>query len=536
MLSTPEAPPRRSVVRRNLTSYPAARMRSDDPLAAALRPPSGGGTEDQGGRPSGWLLGPVPDLLLGCGIGYAVLAITLFFLQLRFGIQMEQIGPWLPLIILVTGIPHYGATLLRIGATAEERQRHGAPAVLWGVAALGALLAGLLRPRFGAVLITLYLSLSPWHYAAQNYGLTMLFLKRRGVPVSALDRRLVKASYLASYLLVLVSYHQVRADGGNDPLFAASSSFRFLPLGLPLSLVRAVAALLFVIYAAALVVSLRRLLRACRLRTLTPIAALLFSQGCWFSVPGLLGVFLPGRIPGRQVALAFIWIALGHCVQYLWISTYYHRHAAGAGGRAQGLGFLARATLLGATLWVVPAVLFAPGSLGRVPFDAGLGLLVAAAVNLHHFALDARIWRLRDPRLSARLVLGQAAERSGSAGRSARRRPPRLVALTLLTVGGLCIFAWIAAAWEREVGYRRAYAARDIERLTCASERLRALGRDGPQIHVALGRLHQARGDLSAAAAAYRSALALDPEQAEAKRRYEQVTAMPAEPVPEPAP
>lgn len=503
-------------------------MRPDE-LAAEAPHSSAGRCADvhRDGRGS-WLLGPAIDLLLGCGLVYVALGVSLFLCQLRFGIEMAQINPWLPFVILVTGIPHYGATLIRVCETREDRRRHGGPALLLGAAALCALVMGLFMPRLGSALITLYLSLSPWHYAAQNYGISMLFLKRRGIPVSAQERRWLRSSFVASYLLVLVSYHQVRAGGSSDPLYAASSAYGFLSLGLPAQLVHVLTPLLALIYVVTLGVSLRLLLRKSRPRDLAPIAALLFSQCCWFSLPALVSLLAPGRYPGRQVALAFIWIALGHCVQYLWISSYHHRAAVGTGGPGTALRYLAWATLLGASLWVVPAVVFAPGALGRVPFDAGLGLLIAAAVNLHHFALDARIWRLRDPRTSALLITGHAPLTPRLRARPARSRPPTLATTALITVGGLSVFAWIAAAWEREVGYRRAYAARDVDRLTCASERLAALGRDGPQIHVALGRLHQARGDLASAATAYRTALALDPTHAEARRRYEQVTALTA--------
>ena len=125
-----------------------------------------------------------------------------------------------------------------------------------------------------------------------------------------------------------------------------------------------------------------------------------------------------------------------------------------------------------------------------------------------------------------------------------------------LTVGGLSVFAWVAIAWEKEVGHHRAFAAGDLARLEQASLRLAALGRDGAQIHialgtlharqgraaaaaieferslrlhptaaawVALGRLHRGRGDLQAAAAAYQEALRLEPKHAVARQLLEQL-------------
>ena len=59
-----------------------------------------------------WLFGPVSDLLLGCGGLYAIvlLAFAIGGAELR-----AQEAIWLgPLLVLLLGAPHYGATLLRV--------------------------------------------------------------------------------------------------------------------------------------------------------------------------------------------------------------------------------------------------------------------------------------------------------------------------------------------------------------------------------------------------------------------------------------
>jgi tetratricopeptide (TPR) repeat protein len=511
----------------------------------------------EGSRSGRWLFGPLADLLLGCGLGYVAWVLLLFL----WSPQMARLGPWLPLLVLVTGVPHYGATLLRITASKDDRRRFAGPALLLGALFLCAFVAGLSAPRFGAWLITAYLSLSPWHYAAQNYGITMLFLRRRGIKVGAGSRRLLRTSFMASYLLVLFSYHQIGAGGGNDPLYASSGAFRFVPLGVPREVIRLAAPLLVLIHLGSLALALRSFLRDSTLARLGPALGLLLSQCLWFTLPAAMMLFPRGHYPSHHAALAFVWIAVGHSVQYLWITTYYQRAALrlpASGKAGSGFLFLLRATLVGAALWFVPTLVFAPGApgaLGHVPFDAGLGLLVAAAVNLHHFALDGMIWRLRDPRSGTLLADQRSSDPSAPVQPlPARSGPPSLATCALVTIGGLSIFAWIATTWEREIGYRRAYAAKDVARLELASQRLAALGRDGPQIHLALGRLmarqgrtdeavrefrrslaltptpaawlglgriHHQRGELAEAAAAYRAALAIDPGHDEARRSYE---------------
>ena len=76
-------------------------------------------TRDTTGR---WLFGPVPDLLLGCGLGY-VLLLAAF---LAAGVERSSVAALgvVPLISILTGTPHYGATLLRVYETRAERRKY----------------------------------------------------------------------------------------------------------------------------------------------------------------------------------------------------------------------------------------------------------------------------------------------------------------------------------------------------------------------------------------------------------------------------
>ncbi len=454
-----------------------------------------------GGR-GGWLFGPLPDLCFGCGLGYAALVALLLCVRP----DMARLRPWLPLLILCTGVPHYGATLLRVYATPQARRRHARAAFLAGALPFTAFLGGLRWPVLGSLLITLYLSWSPWHYAAQSYGLTLLFLRRRGAAPAEGARRLLRASFVASCALVICAYHRAASGGGGDPLYAGGAAYRFVPLGLPEGPARLCVLLLLLVYAAALGGALQAMLRGASPRALGPALALLGTQAAWTLLPVAGSFAAPGGLPGGWAALAFIWIAVGHCVQYLWI-TLYHARAAGT-GRGASLGFLGRAALLGAALWTLPALLF--GALpGGVPFDLGLGLLIAAAVNLHHFVLDGAIWKLRDPRVAG-VLLGAPAPPAARP----RAGPPSPGTCALGLIGGLSIACWVTATWEREIGYRRAYAAGDAARVGRAARLLRVLGQDGPHVHAALGRLLLRRGEAEAALAEFRRSLALQPTAA----------------------
>ena len=75
------------------------------------------------------------------------------------------------------------------------------------MATLGLALAFLLSLRLhllGTLLVTLYLLWSPWHYSGQNYGLMLMFLGRRGISTPPTLKRLIRASFVLSFLLVIV--------------------------------------------------------------------------------------------------------------------------------------------------------------------------------------------------------------------------------------------------------------------------------------------------------------------------------------------
>jgi hypothetical protein len=60
-----------------------------------------------------WYFGPLPDLLLGCGLAYAIFFVALSVAgpQIRDGLPMGL----LPLAILVTGVQHAAYTFMWIG-------------------------------------------------------------------------------------------------------------------------------------------------------------------------------------------------------------------------------------------------------------------------------------------------------------------------------------------------------------------------------------------------------------------------------------
>ncbi len=454
-----------------------------------------------------WLFGPVPDLFLGCGLLY-VLVVALVAAS---GVTSDALAGWLPFVLLCTGVPHYGATLIRVYGTADARRRYASYGLWFGLAVGAAFAVSLATPDVGRWFITLYLTWSPWHYTAQNFGLAMMFLHRGGYAVDLGLRRLVKFSFVLTYVVLFAGIHGVRSSGGRDPVYSAQGGYQFASLDLPDAFIQFVLAVAMLAYVCVVTLMFLRLRRQAPIARLAPVIGLVASQLAWFVVPVLVGRSHPGLFGSSgPIALAFVWVAVAHSVQYLWISVYFARASGLAKATLQATsGYVAMAILLGALLWVVPAYLAAPGALGILAFDQGLSLLVASAVNLHHFLLDGVIWKLRDAPVSEALVSKQA--RRGAPATTSTQQVGWPLRFAFAALGSLAVAVWSVGTWEREVGYHRASQANDVERLEIAARRLALVGRDGPGIHEELGRQLAIRGQNDRALEEYKRSRELQP-------------------------
>jgi tetratricopeptide (TPR) repeat protein len=464
-------------------------------MASALAAPSGR-----------WVYGPARDLLFGCGLWYA-LALAAFAVagaDIRTGFGMAV----MPFAVLAFSTPHYGATLLRVYEQREDRR-----AYTYFTLHISALLAvlfavGVHSALVGSILLTLYFTWSPWHYTGQNYGIAVMFLRRRGVVLPPAVKRSLYASFILSYVLAFLALH---GGGGRAtdyaPVYADDATYQFLPLGIPGAWASTGFAVVAVAYAVALVTAALQLHRRASARTLAPVALIALTQALWFSVPLAMRQWRldAGIEPWAEGygTYYFLWIAVGHSVQYLWITSYYAR----AGGRWSGPArYFGKALLAGAAIWALPALVFAPGVLGRLPFDFGLGILVAATVNIHHFILDGAIWKLRQGRVARVLLRDRQPPASGVRPDSPRRS---WLAPLVWVTGALCLAVMFGGKWEREVGIKRAIRANDVARMEQAVDRLERVGRASPKLHLVLGQAHAKAGREARALAEYERSLAL---------------------------
>jgi len=331
-----------------------------------------------------WLFNPVVDLLVGCGL----LAVPLGALLFAFGASETSLVVVVAgaLSIVVNG-PHYASTIVR--ALRHDR-RAKLVLVVASVVAVVVTVAAHVWPVLLAILFTAYLTWSPWHYATQNHGIGLLLLARAGGPKTAVatknERLALKLAHVGLALSAIIAIH----SGAREP-FLWRAGFP-LTAGIAAAVVAAIVAL-----AVGGTVLLRLRRRGAPRAGLIAIAVLMTTSAVWFSLPAALT--LSGSLVYAGGAAALL-----HCAQYLWITSFVEgRLAFVQGRRFDGVAWAATIGALGVGLFtVVPWIV--SKALG---FDLIISLLILqTVVNLHHFVVDAFVWKWRDPAVSGPLFSG----------------------------------------------------------------------------------------------------------------------------------
>jgi len=469
-------------------------------------------TRDTTGR---WLFGPVPDLLLGCGLGY-VLLLAAF---LAAGVERSSVAALgvVPLISILTGTPHYGATLLRVYETRAERRKYAFFAV-WVTAFVWALFYfGLYSALLGSLLLTLYLSWSPWHYTGQNYGIAVMFLRRRGVPLEARTKRLLYLSFVLSYGLTLLALHGA-VDAGTYSSVGPykGGTFQLMRLGIPSPYWEVAFALVGIGYLGTLVGASVALLRVASPRSLLPVAVLALTQMLWFVAPvaarqwGILGP--AGPLSTDLTAYAFFWVATGHSVQYLWITTYY---AAGSRTYGPRAFYLLKTLVAGSFIWSVPGLIYGlsveGGPLGGVARGGDVFVLLASVVNLHHFILDGAIWKLRDGRVARVLIRHEPPERPEPID---ARKPVRWLAPVVYALGGAATLQVLVSFFDHQLFFERALREGDVRAAQHSLARLSWVRSDSHVDYLRLGHMAADEGLTRVAVQAYDTSLEKHPTAA----------------------
>ena len=453
-----------------------------------------------------WLVGPAADLMLGCGVLY----MGVFAAFALAGPELRSLAPAaLPVLLaLALSTPHYGATLLRVYENRADRSRYHLFAVYATIVVALAFGVGMHSIAAASWLLTIFLVWSPWHYTGQNYGLAVMFLRRRGVPLSPTAKRLLHASFVLSYaVLLLVLY---TGGGAEDAARSYGASghekLHMQAFGVPEAIGTFGVPVAAVAYLGVTIAAGIALGQRARARDLLPSGLLVVTQALWFSLPMLVkftgvGAGIDPLDPDLRVT-SFTWIALGHAVQYLWVTSYYARSSPEWHGSSH---YLVKAAAAGMALWTLPLVVFSPKGLGSLSGDAGFYLLLSSCINIHHFVLDGAIWKLRDSRIANVLLRDPSAV-----------PPPRVSRRPWLrqVVWGLAAVGAVLAVVEFDCE-ARLFRARDDADPALASAALDGLawfGRDSALDRKRIARTWLERGQADRAGLELRKSLALEPD------------------------
>jgi tetratricopeptide (TPR) repeat protein len=136
-------------------------------------------------------------------------------------------------------------------------------------------------------------------------------------------------------------------------------------------------------------------------RALVAPLTLAFTQFLWFVLPTLLELNSVSQVPQTRYSSGIL--AVLHSAQYIWITSYYQRREARAARQKNWHIATYFATLIAGGI-----ALFIPGPwlvsyLFHYDFTTSF-LIFVSLVNIHHFILDAKLWKLRDKRVAALLV------------------------------------------------------------------------------------------------------------------------------------
>ncbi len=454
-----------------------------------------------------WLYGPTPDLLFGCGLLYAVLFAVFAFA----GPAAREFHPayLIPLLMILLSTPHYGATLLRVYEHGADRRAYAFFTVWLTVALCVLFVVAVYVNWVGTMMLTLYLTWSPWHYTGQNYGVAVMSLGRGGVRLPADPKRWLFASFiLPSVLLFFVMPGREPISTSGNPYFV-NGGVHLTYLGIPDAISSVAIPVAGFAYLVALAVTWTRLLKLASFRELLPVAMLCLTQALWFAIPeaarywqfhGGLDV-----INFDYRTYYFSWIVFGHAIQYLWITAYFAKAANDWKGHGR---FWGKTLLIGNAMWMLPAMILTPDGFGSLTYDLGLGLLVASFVNLHHFVLDGAIWKLRSSRIAKVLI------RSAKDDREARSEGSQASPWTPMLIWGFAAVLLLGTGvefYERQVRIPAALGSGAFEAAGESLDRMAWLAKDSAQARVELGRELMRANRIEAAEVQYQRSIDLQP-------------------------
>jgi hypothetical protein len=327
---------------------------------------------------------PLFDLML-IGGGLSLLMVLVLYATGYAG--RGSLSPDLMLVIvMLANSSHFAASTVRLYSKPGSFRDLPVMTMVFPLLSVGVLTLGLVfSEAIGSNLYKLYLSWSPYHYAAQTYGLAAMYAVRSGCTLTSGQRKLMWWTCMLPFL-----YAFVQNSHAGLGWFLPPALFVDHPMLLE-ARDQALAVLRVLVFATpvALLVAVHR-----RSSVGLPFISflLMFTNGIWWAAFDYLG--------------AIVWATIFHGVQYLAIVIIFHLrdHPPHRTGRAAwllpSLKFYAICLLLAYALFEVWPYFY---TLAGFSFAESV-LLCVAVINIHHFIVDGGIWRVRRDPGNRRLV------------------------------------------------------------------------------------------------------------------------------------
>jgi len=325
--------------------------------------------------------------LVGCGGWSAPLLLLALFSSSSYSRAWAVAFYFLALLC---NYPHFMATVYRAYHTHTEFVKYRIFTVhIALLLALAGFIAHVWYPLLPWI-FTLYICWSPWHYTGQNFGLLMMFARRSGLAPSSRERNAIHLSFIASFLLLMLSFHT-----------GASGDALILSLGLAAKFTLPARGVLTLFFAAASGWALISMARRSSFRAILAPLTLAVTQFLWFLLPALIELFSGHEVLQTRYSSGIL--AVLHSTQYLWITSYYQEREARSAGDANWKFSRYLLTLVAGGI-----ALFIPGPwiasrIFHADFAASF-LTFTSLVNIHHFILDGALWKLRDSSVAAFLL------------------------------------------------------------------------------------------------------------------------------------
>ena len=274
---------------------------------------------------------------------------------------------------------HFAASTVRLYTKPGARRELPFLSFGFPVVCLVAVWAGLYWPLLGRNLSHLYFTWSPYHYAAQTYGLAVMYSMRSGARLDRRDKSQIWAVCLVPFLTAFLT-----AKEGGLAWFISRESLAAIPA---LWMLYRVLVAIMTAGVFLLPISLFWQLHRMRERNVPLMTLVLqITNGMWWL--------------GASYLDAWWWTAMLHSIQYLVIAVVRHVHEQSArtdrdmkrrGAFALGATFYVVSFVLGAFLFFVVPFAYVP-----LGFDAtSCFTMMMIIINLHHFIVDGFVWRTK---------------------------------------------------------------------------------------------------------------------------------------------